>query len=267
AAPTVPAGDASPGRPVAGAECGDFRAGGCAEGKTAPRDTVCGAARDACDTEEVCDGVSAACPADLWPRGGAECEDASGYGGSCFEGRCVTRGGQCEELSAAYGIDFVAPSESCVAAGGCSAPRCGDANNSLTCYTLDSSTVADGIVCGVDSYCLGAPASVWTSSTSARGTRTRPGPASAAAAFPTRTRMATGPPTVGIRAPRMRTRRAPASAVAAAPTTTRTATACSIAKTSARRIRRRRKRATAAAAWPRRTATWKRTRTSSTETI
>lgn len=147
--------DGSTCRLVAGAECSDFTDACCAECKIAPRDTVCRAARDACDTEEVCDGVSAACPADLWPRGGAECEDASGYGGSCFEGRCVTRGGQCEELSAAYGIDFVAPSESCVAAGGCSASRCGDANNSLTCYTLDSSTVADGIVCGVDSYCLG----------------------------------------------------------------------------------------------------------------
>lgn len=147
--------DGSTCRLVAGAECSSFADGCCVECKIAARDTVCRAARDACDTEEVCDGVSAACPVDLWPRGGAECADGSGYIGSCFEGRCVTRGGQCEGLSAAYGLDLVAPSDACVGAGGCSTPRCGDADNALTCYALDSSFVADGIACGADRYCLG----------------------------------------------------------------------------------------------------------------
>jgi len=65
--------------------------------------TVCRAAKSACDTEEKCDGTSKSCPADSFLAYGTACMDDKGDRGACWGNECRNRDFQCQRVSIAGG--------------------------------------------------------------------------------------------------------------------------------------------------------------------
>ena len=89
-----------------GATCSAAEGGaGCCDPTTcAPRAAgfVCRDGARFCDIAETCDGTSSACPADRHMPLGTSCEDATGDGGSCWDGQCVNRNASCSEISSVF---------------------------------------------------------------------------------------------------------------------------------------------------------------------
>mmetsp|Transcript_7816 Transcript_7816/g.25883 ORF Transcript_7816/g.25883 Transcript_7816/m.25883 type:complete len:774 (+) Transcript_7816:77-2398(+) len=87
-------------RLVSGAACSAVD--GCCDETTCTikaANTVCRAAESVCDTQEVCDGTSKSCPADLYLAYGTACTDANGDRGSCWNNECRNRDFQCQRVS------------------------------------------------------------------------------------------------------------------------------------------------------------------------
>ena len=117
----------------AGAQCSAFNDGCCTDCRisTAQEQKICRAAFDSCDTEEICDGLSAQCPADTFLESGLACEDNRRNPGQCFQGGCVSLTSTCEDAGPRVGAQFTGPPATC--------PR--------PCEMLACST--DGIGCSI----------------------------------------------------------------------------------------------------------------------
>ena len=61
-----------------------------------PKGSPCRDAVGECDLDEVCNGDSGECPADLFLKNGKPCIDNNGQQGYCFNGDCPTTSQQCQ---------------------------------------------------------------------------------------------------------------------------------------------------------------------------
>ncbi|KAJ8598869.1 hypothetical protein CTAYLR_010459 [Chrysophaeum taylorii] len=121
------------------------------EGKLMAAGETCRAAvHDACDVEEVCDGVSAECPTDLYVSAGETCaSNLSGADGKCYRGTCVAEDDNC--------VDYVTTSGEaapilCTDISECSFFYCA-AEGSSSCYSFGD-PMLDGTPCGSNGQCI-----------------------------------------------------------------------------------------------------------------
>ncbi|KPM10617.1 disintegrin and metalloproteinase domain-containing protein 12-like protein [Sarcoptes scabiei] len=75
-----------------GAECANGECCDQNECKIITSKMVCRSSKSRCDVPEVCDGVSALCPKDLYQLDGTECLEGFAY---CYQGKCQSRENRC----------------------------------------------------------------------------------------------------------------------------------------------------------------------------
>ena len=125
--------------------CDDSNEDCCRDCQFASSGTVCRASTSDCDTQEVCPGDSAICPADTFLADGDDC----GSGLQCASGQCTSRDQQCKSVMGSYtqGNDtYACDSSSCVVT--CGSPEFGP----NVCYSLQQNFL-DGTQCSGGGTC------------------------------------------------------------------------------------------------------------------
>jgi len=102
--------------------------------------TVCRAAESVCDTQEVCDGTSKSCPADLYLAYGTACTDANGDRGACWNNECRNRDFQCQRVSEGTLFGGARASTTCSATYSIGlSTSCSSDNQDWFCFGADNS--------------------------------------------------------------------------------------------------------------------------------
>ncbi len=137
---------------VADAECSDFNDGCCRDCRVVPAadQVVCREARGECDQEEVCNGLNAQCPGDVFSDAGLVCADSDGNAGSCYLGQCVALATTCVQAGELYDEELQAPSEVCD--WSCAELACNA--DEFTCVHLQGLAAPDGAACGQGMQCV-----------------------------------------------------------------------------------------------------------------
>lgn len=140
---------------TAGAACSDFNDACCLECQLAPKAQVCRPARDACDTEELCNGFERSCPGDRFSASGVSCNVDEGQAGTCYGGRCVSRDQQCRALSNTLGLSLAGPGPDCTTPLTCGGVLCNAVDyGSDVCVVVEGLDLVDGVGCGDSRQCL-----------------------------------------------------------------------------------------------------------------
>ncbi|MEZ4459074.1 MAG: M12 family metallo-peptidase [bacterium] len=109
--------------------------------------TVCRPASGACDVAELCVGL--VCAPDRVVPTGESCSEG-GWDGACYVGKCVTRGGTCEDIAPLYIFDTPPYQDMCTAPGECGWVECVYRDE---CVFTEEPT-PDGTSCGAGRQCV-----------------------------------------------------------------------------------------------------------------
>ncbi|KAJ2470958.1 hypothetical protein GGI02_002591 [Coemansia sp. RSA 2322] len=128
------------------AQCADSNDACCDQCRLRPAGAVCRASYSECDVQEVCDGASAACPADRHVPDGTACGNASL---ACASGQCTSRDAQCAARGGALGL-----TQRCALsmAGDLCDFQCASPRSPLECMFMSGSFI-DGTDCGFHARC------------------------------------------------------------------------------------------------------------------
>ncbi|CEQ40639.1 SPOSA6832_02294, partial [Sporobolomyces salmonicolor] len=117
-----------------------------AQCQVAGNGTVCRPSMDpTCDTQEVCDGRNATCPADVHVKDGTSC---GSDGLACASGICTSRSLQCQNAGSSLNLTSACPQST---SSSCSI-TCADPTSNADCIVLDQS-FRDGTSCGYGGRC------------------------------------------------------------------------------------------------------------------
>ncbi|KAJ2611769.1 hypothetical protein EV177_003329 [Coemansia sp. RSA 1804] len=134
-----------------GAQCADANDLCCSQCKVMAKDSVCRPKYSECDIAEICDGVSAECPADKHVDDGSACGNNTQDGLKCASGQCTSRDAQC---AARGGADGYTKRCTLNLAGDLCDFQCADPKNALGCVFMSGSFI-DGTDCGFHARCKG----------------------------------------------------------------------------------------------------------------
>ncbi|KAI8059505.1 Metallo-peptidase family M12-domain-containing protein [Gongronella butleri] len=128
-----------------GARCEDKNDGCCQNCQIRSAGYVCRPSSGACDDQEVCDGNTGDCPADVHKTDGSDC----GNGLQCASGQCTSRDLQCAARGTSMNI-----TKACsgfTGAGSCQM-TCANPQGFASCYQFTGNFL-DGTTCGVGGTC------------------------------------------------------------------------------------------------------------------
>ncbi|HRX83401.1 MAG TPA: M12 family metallo-peptidase [Phycisphaerae bacterium] len=130
-----------------GCACANYDAC-CSGGTVLGAGTPCRPSADStCDFAETCDGVSGACPRDLYASPGTACVSADGYDGDCLDGACVSGDQTCFDAFGTEQCSFLSVT--------CGDPIwCVTPGNPSTCSNSTAYLTPTGLECATGQQCL-----------------------------------------------------------------------------------------------------------------